>query len=722
MPKVLPIQNDFTAGILTPRMHSRTDIEGYARGVADCVNMVTLKQGPVQKRRGTRFLQTLGGSNHRLFSMQMFADNQIGEAFAILIDENELSVIGATGLTSGKEIVNNSAFAGGLSPWQSNATGSAAVTWTSGGVRLKAGQTTVANSQYCEVSQQVSISAGKENEIHRVSAVSIPEGYTIPMLANIRVGTSRGANNLYSGTGSGEFNPNGNSTVWLTIRAYSNPFDRGGSGGEPSISYDSLVTVTSASIVETENSEIKFEHGWTSDEVNKLRVAQNPEIERLYFASGDSSPRELTYDPVDNEWAFGNIGFAGMPTEWTDSDGWPSTMTFYQGRSWWSGHKDYPNRVWGSKSKTSATSYFDMTVGTQDDDAIDITISKRGKVVWMEPLGNTMIVGTTDAEFALVSEGGVVTPSDNGFEEQSNNGSGQTQPTKAGNFVLYSSSDGRKLFSLIYRWTENAWRSRDMTFTAEHLTRGSSITHITYTKNPENVVWLVTATNELIGCTFDPTTELLGWHRHNIGDEVMDMASIETRGTSALFMIVRRELNNQSVYTLEYLDFSSDVYLDSFVQFTDTDSISMPHLAGETVKVVADGYVVPDVTLDDDGNAELQLDTTPASVSVGIPFTASLTTLPAEAGYPIGSMVTLPKRWNKVSAYLTDSALPLIEGQRPRDRSFDSAMDLPEPLTTGLVHVTLTGYQKLGQITIESDIPLSFTLNAIMGELNASNT
>lgn len=721
MPKVLPIQNDFTAGILTPRMHSRTDIEGYARGVADCVNMVTLKQGPMQKRRGTKYLQTLGGSDHRLFSIQMFADNQIGEAFAILVDETNISVIGATGLVSGKEIISNSSFAGGLSPWESVTTGSAAATWTSNGVILAAGQTAVANSQYCEVRQQVSITAGKENELHRVSSGIVRQNRGFAMPVQIRVGTTPSGSDLYLSQADGEFNPNGNSSVWISFRAYSNPLDEGGFGGEPPLLFDNRVTLTSGSIVETGTSEISFAHGWTLDEVRKIKSAQNPELERIYFVSGDSSPRELAYDPLNNEWSFGNVGFVTPPSEWTDQDGWPSTMTFYQGRSWWSGHKEYPNRLWASKSKTSATDYFNMTIGTQDDDALDLTISKRGKVVWMEPLGNTMIVGTTDSEFALTSSSGLVTPSDNGFEEQSNNGSGQTQPTKAGNFVLYSSSDGRKLYSLIYRWTENAWRSRDMTFTAEHLTAGSTISRIVYTKNPENIVWLVTSTGELLGCTFDPATELLGWHRHDMGGDIIDLASVEAKGTSALFAIIRRELNGQSTYLLEYLDFSETNYVDSFAEFTGTTSIHMPHLANETVKVVADGYTVPDITLDESGNGEVELDSIPSSMAVGLPFEAQMTTLPAEAGYPLGSMVSLPKRWNKVYVYLTESALPLIEGQRSRDRSFDSIMDLPEPLTTGLAYVTLTGYQKLGQLTIKSDIPLPFTINAVLGELNASN-
>lgn len=721
MPKILPTQNDFTAGILTPRMHSRTDVEGYARGVADCVNLVTLKQGPLQKRVGTRYIDTLSGDIHRLFEMQMFADNQIGEAFAVLVDDTNLNVIGATGLVSGKEIVVNPSFAGGLSPWTSFATGSASVSWTSGGAVLAAGQTSTPASQYAEVRQQVAITVGKENEPHQISASKLLQGRGVGMSIEIRVGTAIGDNSLYSSIADGSFNPNGNSSVWITLRAYSNSLDEIGTGGEPTIFYDNKVTATAGSIVETGSSEIKFAHGWSQDEINKIRTSQNPELETLYFATGDSAPRQLEYDPVNNEWSFSPIGFTAAPAEWTDAEGWPSVFTFYQGRSFWSGHKKYPNRIWASKSKTSSTDYFNMTLGTLDDDAMDTTISKRGKVSWMEPLGNTLIVGTTDAEFASVSEGRILTPSDIGFEEQSNNGGGYAQPTKAGNFVLYSSFDRRKLFSLIYRWTENAWRSRDMTFTAEHLTAGSGISSIAYTKNPENIVWIITANSELIACTFDPSTELLGWHRHDLGGDVVDFCAVETKGTSALFVVVKRELNGQIVTLLEHLDFSDSAYMDSYVRLSDTTFVSVPHLANETVAAVVDGAVVPPIVLDSNGDGEIQSDVTPSEVVVGLPFEATVLTLPAAFGYPNGSMVTLPVRWNKIYTYLTDSALPLVEGQRARDRSYASLMDFPEPLTTGISYVSNVGYDRLGQIRVTSDIPLAFTLNGILGELNASN-
>ena len=56
MPRLHPIKNNFTAGELSPLMLARTDFDRYNNGAVQLENFVTLIQGGIQSRPGTRFV------------------------------------------------------------------------------------------------------------------------------------------------------------------------------------------------------------------------------------------------------------------------------------------------------------------------------------------------------------------------------------------------------------------------------------------------------------------------------------------------------------------------------------------------------------------------------------------------------------------------------------------------------------------------------------------
>jgi hypothetical protein len=57
MAKVVPIQTNFTAGELSPRVHSRVDIAKYNNGLKACENVQLLVHGGARRRPGLRYVQ-----------------------------------------------------------------------------------------------------------------------------------------------------------------------------------------------------------------------------------------------------------------------------------------------------------------------------------------------------------------------------------------------------------------------------------------------------------------------------------------------------------------------------------------------------------------------------------------------------------------------------------------------------------------------------------------
>lgn len=64
MPRVWPIQNQFTAGELSPRLHGRTDLAQYYQGCKTLRNWLVMPQGGVTKRAGTRFVAEVKDHAH----------------------------------------------------------------------------------------------------------------------------------------------------------------------------------------------------------------------------------------------------------------------------------------------------------------------------------------------------------------------------------------------------------------------------------------------------------------------------------------------------------------------------------------------------------------------------------------------------------------------------------------------------------------------------------
>lgn len=60
------IQTSFAAGILSPRMRGRVDLQQYAAGAEDLLNMMVLPQGGITKRSGTYYAGTVKAGQVRL--------------------------------------------------------------------------------------------------------------------------------------------------------------------------------------------------------------------------------------------------------------------------------------------------------------------------------------------------------------------------------------------------------------------------------------------------------------------------------------------------------------------------------------------------------------------------------------------------------------------------------------------------------------------------------
>lgn len=67
MVKIVDKQNIFNHGILSPKLYSRDDLKQFNGGVADALNFICSRYGPLEKRTGTRFIWDLGNPEEKVF-------------------------------------------------------------------------------------------------------------------------------------------------------------------------------------------------------------------------------------------------------------------------------------------------------------------------------------------------------------------------------------------------------------------------------------------------------------------------------------------------------------------------------------------------------------------------------------------------------------------------------------------------------------------------------
>lgn len=456
-----------------------------------------------------------------------------------------------------------------------------------------------------------------------------------------------------------------------------------------------------------------IESPWSALEIPQLRAEVLPGSTTMFFVCPTTRPQELIFDPnaeLGSQWTIQDITFTPDPPEWSGPDNWPTCLAFFQGRSWFAGTKEQPETFWGSQSGN----YRDFTEGSTAEQALEFTLAKAGRIMWLAG-AQTLVIGTVNGEYVANSDAGVISPSDIDVNQQSSYGSRYVQSRMVGNITLYASPDGRKLRDVGYRWEENNWLSRDITFVSEHITRENLIAGVTWAQNPNNLIWMITDQGNLLSCTYERNYDVIGWHKHETAGRFLSTATVDVNGTSEVVAAVIRE---DGLVNFEWYD-QHIPGLDSYTRFLkvpETNFIDgLEYLEGHTVTVLTDGAVGRDYVVE---GGQITLDAPASEVYVGLRFISKMTTLPLDyTPETPGTSQHYMKRWNKIYVRLIESARPLINGDRQPTREPVTPMGEPQPVITQDSRVLTTGWDRYAQIQIEMELPLPCNIAAMFGEL-----
>lgn len=231
----------------------------------------------------------------------------------------------------------------------------------------------------------------------------------------------------------------------------------------------------------------------------------------------------------------GNDPFVGVGN-------YPGAVVYYQQRLIFAGSDLKPQTVW--TSKTGLFKNFGYSVPNKDDDAITFTLSSNKVNRVRHLLGlRKLIALTTGGEFTIAGgdtglSAKTVQASPEGYD-----GSSIVPPVVVGNSAVYVQARGNRVSSFGYSLNADGFAADDLTLFSAHLLKGKELTNVAYQKVPDSIVWYVRNDGVLLGMTYVPEQQLVGWHWHDTDGFVESIACIPEGQEDVLYMVVRRTIN-----------------------------------------------------------------------------------------------------------------------------------------------------------------------------------
>ena len=339
---------------------------------------------------------------------------------------------------------------------------------------------------------------------------------------------------------------------------------------------------------------------------------------------------------------------------WSDAQGWPSAVGFYQERLVMGASREQPQSWWMSNTGD----YYDFGTSFEvlDDEAVSGSLVSRKMfdLKYFVSLGDLLIM-TSGGEWKLSSgaAGGAVTPSNVDVGLQGNRGCANIDPVVIGNMILFVQARGLRIRDLGYEYASDSYTGNDLTVLARHLFEGHEIVDWAFAMEPDSMAWVVRDDGLLIGLTYIREHEVIAWARYPTDGIVERAASVISSGSDLVYFCVKRgdERFIEVMKPVEVSTAANAFMVDAGVTksySTETTVITgLAHLNGRTVCALADGDVIEGLAV---ANGSVTLPYGAKLVHVGLPYSAVAETLDLAYQRQDGAQLTRKSRVTAVTA------------------------------------------------------------------------
>lgn len=362
-----------------------------------------------------------------------------------------------------------------------------------------------------------------------------------------------------------------------------------------------------------------------------------------------------------------------------------------------------------------------------DTDAIRRRTDDHAEIIWCV-LSTFLIVGTTDGEH--VASGGLfgspITPSSIVVRQLSSYGSEDVYPAKAHKGLFFVCTGGQTIRERQMDLQQSDV-SDDVTVLATHLVKPSegvtrTFKQLAWVKQPDENLWTRLSDGTPAVLTSHQEQKVQGWTSPVLtgGWLVEDMQVIPGEGRfETLWMIVHRVKNGVDQRQIWMQSAVSDALFMDGAEFYQgapaTLIVGLPHFAGETVRILADGVQVPDQPVSAAGTVTLT--TAASTVYVGLPYKVRFTSLKlATAMQDANGIINTRQRIaGAIVSVKTVKARAMIDGSKTGEKIQPPQSNLALPVPQRAIQqVNFTGdASRDPRVVIEEDTAYDFVLYSI---------
>jgi len=648
MPRFVEFTTNFATGELDPLLRSRVDLAAYGNALAKATNVLIQPQGGLRRRPGTKHIFELPNSSTPSAGNGVRLVSfqfSVTDSYMLCFTHNRMHVVKNGAIVTNINGTGNSYLTTSITSAMVDD-----MCWTQSADTL-----IVVHPDL----QPVKIVRGASDSLWTASTITFD---TIPKYAYTLTATNPAATLTPSAV-------SGNITLTAGASAFS-----AGSVNQ----YVNVATQGRARIIE-----------YISTTVVKA-ITEYPFFDTTAVASGN--------------WELE----AGYVDVWSSAKGWPSSVSFHEGRLYFGGSKSRPSTIWGSKIGL----FFDFVpTESLDDDAVEATLDTSDLNVITDIISSRDFqVFTTGGEFYIPQTGtDPVTPLTFTFKNVSRNGikpGTRVQSVESGS--IYIQRQGKSLNEFVFSDTQLTYITQRISLLSGHLLKGPQRIALRRASSTEEADLL------LMTNTDDGSMAVFSIMR---SQQVTSPSEFTTDGlfidvgvdVNVIYAVTQRVFNGTTRYFIEL--FGYEYFTDcAFVGGAAATASGLPHVA-EVLNVICDGSPQGDETVSGGGSVTFDRSST-TSYEVGLPITVYVKTMPAEVKLQTGSRVSFKKRIVEISAVVNETQNMIINNQPVAFRLFDNPMlDDPIPEFTGIKRVNgVLGYSREQFIEVSQDLPVKMNL------------
>jgi len=737
-------QTAFNAGELAPRVGKRVDRDQYLRGLRTCINFDVTPQGPIERRRGTRFVKEVKASANKT-RLIPFVFSDI-DSYAMEFGHNYIRFYRNFNI-----VTNGDVGAGGTAsdPYE---------------IATSYATSDLFNIKYVQDGDVMYLVAG---------------GNTVRPQKLTRQSTGQFTISDFENT-NGPVEDVIEQSLTLTASATS------GTG----------ITITASSAI--------FETGHIGS-LWEIRNTSGAASSRGYFRiTARASSTSVTADVVgDNLFGTGATSYWGEAS-WSGVRGYPKAITFHESRLVLGGTNESPLSLYFSKSNANYEDY-DYADANASDAMTVVLSGQKNTIQWLVSDTNFVVAGTYGG-IAFVGSGSAtsaLTPDNIQARNGEDYGSSVVQGVRFATGVKYIQSNGRRLYQTEYDDISLKYKNFNLSSLHDEILEGA-VEEMENQVEPYEVLWIAKQDGELAGVLQEDEQQVLAFTRYQTDGDIESIAVVPNDGQDQLWMIVKRVIDGDTVRYVEYKEPNRalNYYVDSGLEYngqqsetltlsattgtgvtataggasfiagdvgrkiltfdasgapvgratitaytsativtvditadfadtsiaadgwylTATTFSGLDHLEGKTVQVSADGYFAGDYTVSS-GEITLPDDKAVALGYIGLPYNSDAQPMPVESRARNGPAVTKLKRISRVgySVYETQGF------QSGPD--FDNLKRLPSRKASALMNAPVTDYGEAfpedlvrsfngrwsrdASIAIRQNLPAPLTLSAL---------